>query len=267
MGMSETQNTKDHGAPLIPGEIRTHIVGDQKFQIMHVGNGAYTQATVRQAGVPTTTVLATEHWEHVALNIYAGAIERAEAAAAPEVDYNLPMGVNPALVYGEPVGLGDVPQDRSADGVPEVAQAPLRVDKALAELQRFEEIDRAAIARGESANWWERGSNTPAEARTGRSDRVAAALSELAALRRGIAVSWLSGTAITDHIERIEALLKAEGGPAPQRARATERESWWLHSCGYVELHYDHIGTPPPSDCTKCDEVGTWRALYTLGGE
>ena len=51
---------------------------------------------------------------------------------------------------------------------------------------------------------------------------------------------------------------------APQRARATERESWWMHACGYVELHYDHHGTPAPSTCTKCDEIGPWRALYVL---
>jgi hypothetical protein len=38
----------------------------------------------------------------------------------------------------------------------------LKVDKAIAELQHFEEEDRAAVARGESANWWERGASTPA---------------------------------------------------------------------------------------------------------
>ncbi len=41
---------------------------------------------------------------------------------------------------------------------PEQEPAPtLKVDKAIAELRRFEEIDRAAVARGESPNWWERG--------------------------------------------------------------------------------------------------------------
>jgi hypothetical protein len=108
-----TQNERRR--PLAPGEIRRHTVGDQTFKIMHTGNGAFTQATVRQAGVPTTEVLATLPFESAALKIYAAAIERAEATAAPEVDYNLPMGANSALVYGEPVGA--VPQRATdADG-------------------------------------------------------------------------------------------------------------------------------------------------------
>lgn len=104
-------------------------------------------------------------------------------------DWAAPMFIGAASGELVTPGLGDVPQDRSADGVPEVEQR-LQVNKAI-----------------------------------------------------------------------------ADDVTAPQRARVTDRESWWLHACGYVELHYDYKGTPAPSTCTKCDEVGEWRALYTLGGE
>lgn len=59
--------------------------------------------------------------------------------------------------------------------------------------------------------------NTPAEARAGTSDRVAAALSELAALRVEIGkIVWISeGDASVDvmerHLDRTVELLKAEG--------------------------------------------------------
>jgi hypothetical protein len=65
----------------------------------------------------------------------------------------------------------------------QVAQAPasLQVNQAIAELRRFEEIDREAVARGESANWWERGGGQDV---TGpHSPDVAAALMDLAELR------------------------------------------------------------------------------------
>lgn len=223
--------TKDHGAPLALGEIRTHTVGDQTFQIMHTGGGAYTQATVRTAGVPHTTVLATLRFESVALRVYAGAIERAERAAAvsaPEVDNRAEIGAartqrfhalfrmtrswpaaldilhgealiearsilhHPAMVRAQEIGaaerqraarvgaLADVPQDRSADGVPEAEQA-----------------------------------NTPAEARTGTSDRVAAALNELAALRMLLGRTRMGGDRRDDLLEVLDGavgLLKAEGG-------------------------------------------------------
>lgn len=116
---------------------------------------------------------------------------------------------------------GLVPTMVRLDALVKVEQArPLNLDRAIAECKRFEEIDRAAVARGESANWWERDAPTAAP---------------------------------------------TLAGAAPRRARATERESWWMHACGYVELHYDRDGTPAASTCTKCDEIGKWRALYTLG--
>ncbi len=66
-----------------------------------------------------------------------------------------------------------VPQVTADPGVqPEQEPAPpLKVDQAIAELRRFEEIDRAAVARGESPNWWERGSE-PAASRRDAEDAV-----------------------------------------------------------------------------------------------
>lgn len=104
MGMSETQNTKDHGAALAPGEIRTHTVGSRRFMVMHVSGGTFTQATVRDGDGPTQ-VLCTSQWDHKAVDAYADAI----AAAEDEPD-------------ATPAGLGDVPQDRSGDGVPKIEQ-------------------------------------------------------------------------------------------------------------------------------------------------
>lgn len=116
--MTKMQTTEDHRAPLAPGEIRTHVVGDRAFRVMHTGNGSFAQASYRDGVDGATQVLHTGR-EDIALARYADAIEQAEAAEREQ---------------------------------------PKRLDlsQAIAECKRFEEIDRAAVARGESANWWER---------------------------------------------------------------------------------------------------------------
>jgi hypothetical protein len=67
----------EHRSPLAPGEIRTHIVGDRAFQVMHVAGGSFTQASVRGKG--PSTVLCTDVAAAVAVKAYADAIEQAES--------------------------------------------------------------------------------------------------------------------------------------------------------------------------------------------
>lgn len=57
--------------------------------------------------------------------------------------------------------VAQLPATAAPDVQPE--QKQLKVDKAIAELRRFEAIDREAVARGESPNWWERGSGPTPE--------------------------------------------------------------------------------------------------------
>jgi hypothetical protein len=77
--MTESQ-TPNHRRPLAPGEIRTHTVGAQHFQVMHVMNGGMTQARVTEIGQPSR-VLKTAAFASVAVRAYAEAIEQAESAA------------------------------------------------------------------------------------------------------------------------------------------------------------------------------------------
>lgn len=111
--------------------------------------------------------------------------------------------------------MSDTPQDRSADGVPEVEQA-----------------------------------HAPAPTLA----------DDVAALRAEVEAHWRDGQ-LPNYMATLFDRIAAS---APQRATATEHESWWMHGCGYVELHYNHHGTPARRTCTKCDEVSTWRALYVL---
>lgn len=69
-----------HRAPLAPGEIRTAIVGDRTFQVMHVAGGSYTQASVRRNGW-SPVVLKTDPSSYVAVHAYADAVEQAESDA------------------------------------------------------------------------------------------------------------------------------------------------------------------------------------------
>lgn len=193
----ETQPTTDHGATLAPGEIRRHTVGGKTFKIMHTGNGAYTQATVRTAGVLTTEVLATLPFESAALKIYATAIERAEAATP------------------RPLQLGD---------------------------------------RGESANWWERGSVPEVE----QADEPENAAHLLTIIRDNLRRYVPGGGE-----QYLDRYLAAVAGAVPQRATFDGRPVW-QHACGAVK--YFEVA-PLEADCSWCYKSGEWRALYTLGGK
>lgn len=70
-----------HDAPLLQGEIRTHVVGTRTFKVQHVAGGSFTQATVTDTAGPTG-VLATERFEADAVRSYAAAIVEAESARA-----------------------------------------------------------------------------------------------------------------------------------------------------------------------------------------
>jgi hypothetical protein len=71
----------NHRAPLAPGEIRSHVVGNRAFQVMHVAGGSYTQASYRDGVDGPTKVLGTHMFERDAVNAYADAIEQAESDA------------------------------------------------------------------------------------------------------------------------------------------------------------------------------------------
>jgi hypothetical protein len=74
--MTETQNP--HRRPLAPGEIRTHEVAGEIFQVMHTGNGAFTQAT-RNSDHAGRGVIKTSSQDQDAVDAYADAIEQAES--------------------------------------------------------------------------------------------------------------------------------------------------------------------------------------------
>ena len=82
--MTETQNI-NHRAPLKPGEIRTHQVGAQVFQVMHIAGGSFAQASVAGNGM-ATRVLRTDRFADVAVRAYADAIEQAESDAIDALD-------------------------------------------------------------------------------------------------------------------------------------------------------------------------------------
>lgn len=73
-----TQNKPGHRAPLAPGEIRTHVVGERKFTVMHIAGGSLVQAREHGTNKPTV-VLRTSQWGYRAIDAYADAIEAAEA--------------------------------------------------------------------------------------------------------------------------------------------------------------------------------------------
>lgn len=86
---------KSHRSPLAPGEIRTHVVGDRAFQVMHVAGGSFTQASVNTAPYGRT-VLCTDTSADVAVKAYADAIEQAESEqAAASWDEPLPADEAP----------------------------------------------------------------------------------------------------------------------------------------------------------------------------
>ena len=85
--MTETQI--DHRAPLAPlapGEIRTYVVGNRAFRVMHVAGGSFTQASFREGVDGPSVVLATDRFADVAVRAYAEAIEQAESDAIDALD-------------------------------------------------------------------------------------------------------------------------------------------------------------------------------------
>lgn len=82
--MTETQI--NHRKPLAPGEIRSHVVGNRGFLVMHTGNGAFAQASYRDGVDGPTRVLATDRFADVAVRAYADAIAQAESDAVDALD-------------------------------------------------------------------------------------------------------------------------------------------------------------------------------------
>lgn len=70
-----------HRRPLAPGEIRSYVVGDRAFRVMHVAGGSFTQVTARDGIDGATRVLATCRFGDAAVRAYAEAIEQAESDA------------------------------------------------------------------------------------------------------------------------------------------------------------------------------------------
>jgi hypothetical protein len=100
--MTETQT--NHRAPLAPGEIRTYRVGDQRFAVMHVAGGSFTQVTARDGIDGATRVLATCRFADAAVRAYADAIEQAESDAVDRLDDTDGMSFDASGAYleGEP---------------------------------------------------------------------------------------------------------------------------------------------------------------------
>lgn len=94
--------------------------------------------------------------------------------------------------------------------------------------------------------------HTPAEARTGTPDTMAAIGAEVAWLRENVHVDG-PRYPLEDHLRRIEAW-------APERAR-DEFGEIWQHSCGMTGYG---PGGACPGNCGESD--GTWRALYVQAG-
>lgn len=227
--MTETQNTSpDHRRPLAPGELRAQWVGNQLFTVMHVAGGSYTQASVRESGKPTR-VLATERFESDAVAVYAYAIECAEADALDDADDA--QYISPATGELAVPGITDAP---------EVEQQPLKVDRAIAELRHFEEIDRVAVARGESANWWERTGDVDLTFNTPMGADMTMVTGEPAA-------------------ERTAELADVPAGLSVQRAKDGEGWGIWLHTCGKAQSR-----NGGPRECYWCGGTDGYRPLYTL---
>jgi hypothetical protein len=233
----------EHRAPLAPGEIRTHTVGDRTFKVMHVAGGSFTQMSVRLAD-GCVEHIATERFEQQAVNAYADAIEQAEA------DMALPANV------------------LTADGVPEVEQATSTDLPCLAMVgdKRYSGGLRAAkghahlLATGPECNdaWPVPDLLTPAErafVTELQTDPAPAPTlaDDVAALRTEVEAYFPDGNApkdIATILDRIEASV-------PQRATCLGAPMV-IHTCGYAR------STNTRSACRWCGKVGTWRALYVL---
>lgn len=218
--MTETQNPRpDHRAPLAPGEIRTHTVGAQRFQVMHVAGGSFTQASYRDTG-GFATVIATERFEDAAVRAYADAIEQAESDAIDELD-----DADGSMFISSSTGELIDPQATPAPDADLSFNLPMGADMQLVT--------------------------------GGRPTTAPSFADDVAALRELAILSDRYG------IPKFVAALDRIAAQVPMRARVGD-ELWWMHSCGAAGLYYprDIAGVT----CTKCNEPGDWRALYTFGG-
>lgn len=98
--------------------------------------------------------------------------------------------------------------------------------------------------------------HTPAEARTGVSDTMAAIGAEVATLRELAILSAQYGIPkCVEALDRIAAW-------APERATDPYADiPLWLHRCGHVRPSRE-----VPELCYSCRESGNWRALYVQAG-
>lgn len=242
--MTETQNTKNHRAPLARGEIRTHTVGTpdtpggwRTFKVMHVAGGSFTQASVSRFGKPTE-VISTDPDARVAVNAYADAIEQAESDALdtdPMDDENLPMGASRTLVTGETNMAGVNP---AADPAWVAAR------------------DRASrMSPAEADAFYTELETQQADQHTGCETPAAPSLADdIAWLHKHAHVDEGPRYSLTQVLDRIAAQM-------PQRAMFDGRPVW-QHACGAVKY-----GNGFPDGCSWCYKPGAWQSLYTLGGE
>lgn len=280
--MTETQPTS-HRRPLAPGEIRMHKVGAVTFTVMHVAGGSFTQACAHEAD-QRSRVLKTDTDDRIAVNAYADAIEQAESDAidamegddtpepltaegaealaaragfAPMYDVVTRSSDRTAVLdregpmsFGDAVALAD--RAHAAGSIAQVDVEPSSglYDKAIAEAAHFEEVDRAAVARGESSNWWERGTRASTPAPTLADD--------VAALRAKLLVTRMGGDRRDELIADLDRLAARE----PQRATDASERGVWRHTCGSVRA-WD---TDPTSTtgCSWCYKPGSWQPLYVL---
>lgn len=244
----------NHRAPLAPGEIRSHQVGAQKFTVMHVAGGSFTQATVRPSSVPFK-VLKTSAYEQEAVNAYADAIEQAESDAIDAMEGD------------------DTPEPLTAESAEALAaRAGFAADHVLDSVRALTEGGRIVAHPTTSHSL-----HTQLAGRVLRAPAPTLA-DDVAALRAkvgnygGVIQDWRDGKAPTESekgsAERfgvfaawadIEAVLDRIAAREPQRATSVIGWPLWRHDCGNT----DHFGLrADPARCLNCGKVGEWRALY-----
>lgn len=259
--------TSEHTQPLARGEIRRHTVGVQTFQIMHALAGSYVQVAIRTEDEPTHVVcLEMAMDEHKALATYAELIRIAELVAAPErgdsededtAEPLTPEGAEALRVRAgfavAPVGLGPVPMDRSADGVPEVEQC-----------DDCETTGQNCWAHGGHERSWGRGAPGPVpegpygalaafadDARRVANDPAPTRADDVAALRAEVEAHWRDGQ-LPNYMAT---LFDRIAGAVPQPTRV------WMHRCGVVLIN--DTEPPPCHVCVSTPQIPFVR-LYSL---
>lgn len=169
---------------------------------------------------------------------------------------------------------GLVPTMVRLDALVKVGQArPLNLDRAIAECKRFEEIDRAAVARGESANWWERDTAPEIEQcdeceSTGQNCWAHRAAPEIEQEKTAAELLSIIRESLHRYVpgggeQYLDRYLDRIAGAVPQRA--TDAEGWGihLHTCGAAQSAKRGDGVCRTCGAKSGDDG--WRALYTLG--